>query len=246
MRRNILILFLAAATVFACNRSGKKDIRNYYFPVRQLEDGMVYAYASLRNDSLRDTTYWYYRSFPGDTAIFLTGTYYDALPAPQSFVREEMVRNGMLTSEVFLYTPDSLGKQQQIPVEILSGSAFPFEVVDSGGIFLYKIRFAFPSNPEDTITLIRNRRYLGDTTVVFQEESHKAVIFEVRELLESGNQSKGFVEPRYSGKEIYARGIGLVYSDKKISGDYLLVNQLLFRCSMEELEAIFRRKFPEM
>lgn len=243
-----IILFLVAAALLtgtACNRDGKKDLRNFYFPLKQLEEGMVYAYESVRNDTLRDTTYWYYRSILGDTAIFLTGTYYAQLPSPQQFVREEMVRNGMLTSEVFLYTTDSLGKQQPVPVEIISGSAFPFEVSDSGsGVFLYKIRFAFPANPYDTITLIKNRRYLSDTTFTFQNETNKAVVFEVKELLESGNHQQGYVEPRYGGKEIYAKGIGLVYTEKRISENYVIANRLLFRCSMAELEAIFLKKYP--
>ncbi|NUO01383.1 MAG: hypothetical protein HUU01_12295 [Saprospiraceae bacterium] len=244
-----LILILVSITTFAaissCERDGKKSLRDFYFPLKQLEDGMVYAYESARNDAQRDTTYWYYRSIRNDTGIFLTGTYYGSLPSPQQFVREEMVRNGMLTSEVFLYTTDSLGKQQPVPVEILSGSAFPFEVSDSGsGVFLYKIRFAFPANPYDSITLIKNRRYLRDTTYTFQEEAEKAVVLELKELVESGNRQQGFVEPRYGGREIYAKGIGLVYSEKKISENYTLANRLLFRCTMEELEAIFSRKYP--
>lgn len=245
MQRKIWILVsIALLAGVACNRDGKKDLRDFYFPLKQLEDGLVYAYETARNDSLRDTTYWYYRSFVSDTAIFLTGTYYGTLPSPQQFVREEMVRNGMLTSEVFLYTTDSLGKQHPVPVKILSGSAFPFEVSDSGGVFLCKIEFAFPANPQDTITLIKNRRYLGDTTFTFQNETNKAVVFELKELLESGNRQQGYVEPRYGGKEIYAKGIGLVYSDKKISEGYVLANRLIFSCSMDELVAIFGRKYP--
>jgi len=247
MQRKIWILVsMALLAGVACTRDGKKDLRDFYFPLKQLEDGMVYAYESARNDSLRDTTYWYYRSFLSDTAIFLTGTYYGSLPSPQQFVREEMVRNGMLTNEVFLYTTDSLGKQQPVLVEVLSGSAFPFEVSDSGGIFLYKIRFAFPANPEDTITLIKNRRYLGDTTFTFQNKTNKAVVFELKELIESGNRQQGYVEPRYAGKEIYAKGIGLVYSEKRISEGYALANRLIFRCSMDELVAIFQKKYPGM
>ncbi len=246
MQRKIWILVsMALLAGVACNRDGKKGLRDFYFPLKQLKEGMVYAYESARNDSLRDTTYWYYRSIRNDTGIFLTGTYYGSLPSPQQFVREEMVRNGMLTSEVFLYTTDSLGKQQPVPVEIISGSAFPFEVSDSGsGIFLYKIRFAFPANPLDTITLIKNRRYLSDTTFTFENETNKAVAFELRELVESGNRQQGYVEPRYGGKEIYAKGIGLVYSEKRISESYVLANRLIFRCSMDELVAIFEKKYP--
>jgi len=245
MQRKILILgCIALLAGAACTRDGKKNLRDFYFPLKQLEEGMVYAYESERNDTLRDTTYWYYRSILNDTAFFLTGTYYGSLPFPQQFVREEMVRNGMLTNEVFLYTTDSLGKQQPVPVEILSGSAFPFEVSDSGGVFLYKIRFAFPANPQDTITLIKNRRYLGDTTFTFQNETNKAVVFGLKEVAESGNSQRGYVEPRFGGKEIYAKGIGLVYSEKKISENYSLSNRLIFRCSMDELVAIFGKKYP--
>jgi len=246
MLRNIsVILCFTALCLAACNRSDKKNIRDFYFPLKQLKEGTVYAYESLQNDSLIDTTYWYYRSFISDSAIFLTGTYYGSFPEPQQFVREEMVRNGMLLNDMYLYVSDSTGKQQPVPTTILSGSVFPFEVSDSGGVFLYKVQFAFPTNSTDTITLIKNRRYLGDTTYTVQNELAQAVVFDLRELIESGNSQQGYVEPRYGGKEIYAKGKGLVYSEKQVNAELKLANRLVFTCTMEALEDIFKKKYPQ-
>lgn len=250
MQRNILVLGCAVAMVCAsCSREaedGKKSIRDFYFPLKKLEEGQAYAYESVRADGQRDTTYWFYRSEKNDTTTLLTGTYYGQLPYRQHSTQEEAVRNGMLTNKVTLYISDNLGHREAMPVKVISGSAFPFEVSDSGGIFLYKIQYAFPLKPQDTTTLIKNRRYLGDTTITVLEDNYRAVAFEVKELIESGNSQAGFVEPRYSGKEVYAKGIGLVYSEKQISEQEVLANRLIFRCSFEELAAIFRKKYPDL
>ncbi len=249
-QRNVLFFFFAAAMAcLSCereNEDGKNNIRDYYFPLKKLEEGMVYAYEGVRTDGVRDTTYWFYRSERSDAGTKLIGTYYGQLPYKQQSVEEEVVSNGMLTNKVALYISDNMGNRQPLPVKILSGSAFPFEVSDSGGVFLYKIQFAFPLKPNDSTTLIKNRRYLGDTTITFQDDSYRAVNIELKEMVESGNDQEGYVEPRYPGKEIYAKGIGLVYTEKKISEDYTMATRLIFRCSLEEMEAIFKKKYPDI
>jgi len=238
---SVLFFIIFVTGLSSCRENGLKDIRDYYFPLRELEEGLVYEYQPVYVDSLTPA-YWYYRSFIQEEGVFLTGTYYEYDLVPLQLVREELVRNGMLVQDVYLYEeePDSTGQQSQTAVEVLEGSAFPFEVTDSSGVFLYKIRWAPPQDSGAVITLVKNRRYLKDTVVQALGSTHDAVVFEVRELL--SYDKEGVFEQEYGGREIYAEGIGLVYYDKKIGGSRALSYALERRYPMNELEEQYEQR----
>lgn len=242
--RNAVFRFTLAALFFqflsSCEPGdGRRDIRDYYFPLKALADGLVYEYRPVSNDSMTPV-YWYYRSFRQDEGIFLTGTYYEYDLVPLQFIREELVRNGMLLDDIYLYEPDSAGRQLKVPVDILAGNAFPFEVSDSSGVFLYKIRWQPPSDPGATMTLIKNRRFLGDTTLTAGGETYTGIAFEVRELFE--REKNGVFEQEFSGLELYAKGVGLVYYKKEVTENLVLEYYLADRYSMTELEDQLRRR----
>ena len=228
----------------SCRNDGSKDIRDYYFPLKQLEDGLVYEYQPVYPDSLTPA-YWYYRSFIQEDGVFLTGTYYEYDLIPMQLVREELIANGMLVHDVFLYDEvrDSTGLQNRTSVEVLQGSAFPFEVSDSSGVFLYKIRWEPPQDSGAVITLVKNRRFVKDTLVEVSGNSMDAVIFDVRELL--SYDKEGVFEQEYGGREIYAKGVGLVYYDKKIGGNMAFSYALNRRYPMKELEQQYEQKIQE-
>lgn len=246
LRLSFLVLVFAILVIglSSCLESGPKDIRDYYFPLRELEDGLVYEYQPVEMDSLTPA-YWYYRSFIQDDGVFLTGTYYEYGLVPLQLVREELVRNGMLVQDVYLYeeATDSTGQQKRTAVEVLQGSAFPFEVTDSTGVFLYKIRWVPPGDSGAVITLVKNRRYLKDTVVMALGERHDAVLFQVQELL--SYDKEGVFEQAYGGQEIYAKGLGLVYYDKNIGKGARLSYALKRRYPMNELEKQYEQRIRE-
>lgn len=242
--QTIFYLAIGSLFFFACQSGdGSKNIREYYFPLRQLQDGLVYEYEAVNGDSLAPN-YWYYRSFVQEDGIFFTGTYYDAADlTPLQFVREEMVSNGMRLVDLYLYEPDSTGKAERTDAEIIAGSVFPFEVRDSGGVFVYHVKWTSPGEPATSTALIKNRRYAGDTTFTFQGKRYDCVVFEVRELLE--HEQEGFFEQEFSTVEWYARDLGLVYYRKEITTDLILEYRLADRYPMEQLEALFRQKMEQ-
>lgn len=226
----------------SCREGGPKDIRDYYFPLKQLEEGLVYEYQPVFQDSLTPV-YWYYRSFLRDDGVFLTGTYYEYNLIPLQLVREELVKNGMLLQDLFLYEADSTGRQLRTTAEVLAGNAFPFQVSDSSGVFLYKIRWNPPSDTAAVITLIKNRRYLRDTVIAYEEKKYDALVFGVRELLEYDKD--GVFEQEYGGREVYAKGLGLVYYEKEISKDLRLGYRLIARYPMSQLEETFKQRIEQ-
>ena len=240
--KNSAYWLMAFFLLTGCRQDRKRDIRDYYFPLNSLSEGMVYEYEAVYPDSLAPY-YWYYRSVPADQQMFLTGTYYEVDLIPRQLIREEMVGNGMLLEELSLFHTDSLGKQQPNPVKILAGNTFPFYVSLPGGVFLYRIEWQDPSDSSTTTTLIKNRRYLGDTTFLYKNKEYDCVAFEVKELVEVENE--GVLEQQFAGVEFYAKGVGLVYVRKQVSEQLSFAYALTDRYPMDTLEQKFLKVYGE-
>ena len=230
----ILTLLLSCETEYGDQR----NIRNFYFPVDELDDGLVYEYQPVNNDTF-PPVYWYYRNVRQKGGLYLIGTAYSPELLPVQLVTEAVVSNGMLLEDMYLFANDSLGGQTQIPVEIQAGSAFPFLVKDSTGVFLYKVKWSASDSSAVSTTLIKNRRFLGDTTFVYQGETYPAIQFYVKELIEQ--RAEGSLELEYDGVEIYAKDIGLVYYKKEIQEGFTQEYALAKTYPMTDLEAKFKQ-----
>lgn len=238
-KKIISILLFLAILFSSCKteHGDQRNIRKFYFPISALDDGLVYEYHAINNDTF-PPVYWYYRNVKKGDDVYLVGTAYDVNLLPNQLITEQIVSNGMLLEDMYLYVTDSLGKQKQIAVEIESGSAFPFLVKDSTGVFLYKVKWSLPDSPEVSTTLIKNRRFLGDTTYTYQGVNYDGVQFSVKELIEQ--RAEGSLEIEYDGIEIYARDLGLVYYKKEIQEGFTQEYALVKTYPMAELEAQFK------
>ena len=212
---------------FACSGDGKRDIRDYYFPVDDLRSGKVYEYDLAKGDS-SSPEYWYYRAFRRDSGLFLAGTYYDDHFRIGQIVRQKIVDNGVQVRDYFLYESDyETGKQVQTNAVIESPDMFPFRVRDSSGVFLFRLRYHPAADSSTTIYIIRNRIFLGDgPPFIFQGEEYPCIRFGLREVI--GNEKEGVAEIEGRGEEWYAKDLGLVYyrksfgKKKQVSFEYRL------------------------
>lgn len=228
----ILVLF----TVLSCQNPN--GLRPYYYPIETLTTGQVYEYQPVNNTEL-PPIYQYYATLKQDNSTFLTGMQYNAQLEPQQFIREEVVKNGMLLADTYLYHTDSLGKQQQVPIDIQSGNIFPFEAKDSSIVYLYKIQWEAPSDSlKITNTLIKNRRFQGWSSFTYQNKTYDCAEFSVLDLIDNEIEGQGHLEIEMKGKELYAKGIGLVYYEKaEVHGSFSQAYQLVDIYSMEKLTA---------
>lgn len=229
-------LFLVLFTLGACRNGAPRDIRNYYFPLKQLTEGLVYEYRA--SDTLTPA-YWYYRSILGKNGHFLTGTYYEQELAPLQMAREEMVSNGMLLRDLRLYSADSSGVARTTSVNIEHANVFPFQVTDSLGVFLYKISWA--DEEGQRITLTRNRRFVGDTIFHFEGRTWPGVVFSLIESIELDHPQQGYFEQQLQGREGYAKGLGLFFYGKAPKGQAPIIFSLRDRYPMPELEKKAKR-----
>ncbi len=223
----------------ACQSENKsKDIRNYYFPLKALKDGLVYEY-SPQGNTPSGPAYWYYRSIIQDGNVNLTGTYYENDLIPQQLSNESMTNAGMVLDDLFLYETDTATDTQiQIPVNVIHDDVFPFQVRENGGIFLYHVDWTSPLDSGAVLSVIKNRRYLRDTSFQLAGENYDALLFELKELV--AYDKEGVLEQEYAGIEIYAKGLGLVYYSKKVTEALHLQYRLKSRYPMEQLEEKFR------
>lgn len=237
-----LLLALALSVFSSCGDTvnEERDIKKYYFPVADLDQGLVYEYETA-GDERNPPFYYYYRNVRDAADLYLTGTYYDYNFTPIQFVREEVVKNGMTLSDFYFYTTDSLTqKQNRVPVEILNNNVFPFTVNETQpGVLLFSIKWDDPEPTGTEYTLIRNRQFAGDTTYVYQGKTYDAVQFYVRELID--NYNEGHLETEYDGLEIYAKDLGLVYFQKNVSEEFIIKYQLKDTYPMTVLEEKFSK-----
>jgi hypothetical protein len=234
-----LFLVLLSFFLFACGIGDKRDISEYYFPVKDLRGGKVYEYVVSQNDSVMPE-YWYYRAFVRDSGLFLVGTYYDHRFQIGQIVREKITKSGALAKECHLYEadpdPEVEGGQIHTTTIIDAPNKFPFSVSDSAGVFLFKLQFHPPDDPKATIYVIRNRRFLGDAPdFELDGKKYQCVKFALQEVI--GNEKEGAAEVEGKGEEWYAKGLGLVYYRKTYgSGGFKLEARLTDIFTMTELE----------
>ena len=234
----LLFLLLGLFLLHSCqSENTTKNIRSYYYPVADFMDGKVYEFKAV-NDSLAPF-YWYFRTTisRGDTII--TSEYFDHNFIVQQLTNEEIVKNGVILNDFYLYETDSItGQQTQNPVRVEVDNVYPFEVTDSTGLFLYKVFWRDYSQPNQKYRLIKNRHYMGEDTYTYKGQSFPCVRFLNRELLEI--EEVGFQEVTYNSVELYAKNIGLVYFRKEIEGNIVQEYELADIYDMTILEEKFR------
>lgn len=243
-----LTCLFAILTILSCQNTqdetetSKKNIEAYYYPVKELVNPLVYEYQSVNNDSLGNQ-YWYFNTIMTDTAAYFTANLYNDFFEVEQLSIEEYVSNGMLQKEYLLYGSNLEGQQIPFPAEIEYANAFPFEVSDSLGVFLQKMKWTFSEEPLHTTTLIRNRRYIGDDRYTDKGQEKEAVVFSVQEVIDDFNN--GSLETKTNGTEIYAKDLGLVYFKKRISENFVLEYELSDIYSMDQLEQKFKAMIVE-
>ena len=219
---------------------GKKNIRDYYFPLSQLkEKPMVYEYEFKTHDTTLHLYSYFQTVVQGDSISFV-GTDYDPSFQVMMMRREEMLANGMKLKDLRYYGSDSTGKAVEMKAIITGGAVFPFEVKDSNGVFINIIKYKDPKDSTHETTLTRNLRFLRTTTYLYKNQKYDALEFEKKDEQSERDLKQGGWQHLFTVKEIYAKGIGLVYSKRQVSDNETVEIRLIDTYPMEELEKKFK------
>lgn len=228
--RTLLGYCISVGLIMQCSSPGW-NARKFYFPLKDLKEGLVYVYENEGNLGPK-TVYWYYRSIISAEGVFLTAAYYENQSAPAQIVTEELVANGMMRRELFLLEEDQDGRSQRTQATIEVGDSYPFYIAQKGSIFLQR-QFWEDRNSGHRMTLIKNRIFEGDTIFEWQGKSPSSLNWKVKELLI--DEGDGDLELAFEGTEIYSEGVGLTYYSKQVSEGMLMAYRLKELISMEEL-----------
>lgn len=234
------ITVISLMTLGSC--SGKKDIRDYYYPLKALKEmPKVYEY----DYRLKDTTlkmYWYYQTIIQNDSIYFVGTCYNDEFQQLLLTREQQFANGMKLKDLFYFGTDSSGSSVRSRATIEGGAVFPFQVTDDKGIFINIIKYKDPKDSTIETTLTRNRRFVGSASYSYKNEQHDAIELEMKEEQSVSDPRKGGLSHIYTIQEIYAKDIGLVFTKREISEGQFLEMHLVDVYPMQDFETKFRDK----
>ncbi len=225
-----MCLFLIYHT--GCQPEFPKEIKQFYYPVDQLDEGLVYHYKSTTNDMKALDQYWFFKGNNLKNNSQFTGRYYNHHKQMLQYFSQNINKSGALLDEYQLYTTDS--NSEVIPVDILYNNVFPFEIKDTSAVYLYKLQYTSSADSSIT-TIIRNRRYSGQLDWEYRGLSYPAVQMALLEQIQ--NDKNGVITIDLKGYEIYAKGIGLVYTERFTQdGSTHIVDRLIDRISPSDFK----------
>jgi hypothetical protein len=197
-------------------QEGTPDLADYYLPLSTLSpEGVTYRYQN-QQDALAPLEVWFHQKLGSDRTLSIN---YD--PEGREVLRQydRFVENGVVIDSLVLISHDSTGKQHPVATNVISPNRFPFDVTDTSMIWLTRLEWWQPLDSLH-IVLARRRKFDGDTVWFFGKKERPAVRFTVEDTFET--ERVGWSSSQWSGEEIYARGIGLVYYKRQITNDLSL------------------------
>ena len=218
------IVMCCSIFIMACGHPGSRmeDISRYYFPLDSFPPaGMVYTYRNVKDPEGKPEIWRHVRKADGlleSTNFNLIYDFDSSNPEPDTVMvqrqYDRMASNGVITDSLILYAQDSTGSVRNIPVHIISPNRFPFVPVDSSNTWLTHMEWWQPGDSLHVI-LQRRRRFMGHTTWNNKGHSYAAVRFRTDDTFET--ERDGWTISSWTGEEIYALNIGLVYYKRNIS-----------------------------
>lgn len=198
------------------------NIESYYFPIHNLDGGMMFVY-KYKNATMPEF-YWHLQTQKQQDSLYLNIVELREDFSVQQKLTEQILPSGSKVVNYQIMDMDSTGQVDTATLDIESGVSYPFYVEDNGGVYIFQAKWFFPKNPEFKYTLVRNRRYGGPTTFRFKGKEIPAIKMNVKELIVT--ESDGWQELEFNKTEIYAKGLGLVFSKSILNDSLSLEYQL--------------------
>lgn len=245
LTRIVYFLIISIPVIIsACQGEQEKPSANYffkdyYYPIDELRSGKVYVYTPINNDSL-ESFFWYFINNGG----YLTRTEYNYKLQITQIVTEDVLRNGTSLHRFRLceYFPENPDICQPIDVNIESSAVFPFEMIDSSSVFLYKIAWNELTDTTIENSIIRNRHFMGYEKLNWKGKVYDGVKFGIREEISVGSEALGYQTFKAFTEEYYAKGIGLIRYSKNVQNVIKMEYELADTTNMKTLENLFNER----
>lgn len=242
--RRITYVSAAIVLTFAMGCESEADetalyLNKYYYNIHRFAGpGEVYVYKAASELALPEEI-WHYRFDPGYRGNYLNAVMYTPAGDPVQKSVERLNRDNaeLLSLELFYIEDDSL---HAIEAKINKPVTFSFAAIDEAPEINYELEYYDPSSDTDSVRVIlnRTRRVAGREIFYFEGKELPAVRIETREVLET--ETEGFTETEWTGTEIFAQDIGLVYYRKKINPQFTLEYTLHRRLTYDEFQTLYK------
>ena len=216
-----------------CGQSENISDRLYPYYINEQTfsgQGIVYVYQPVSNPEL-PAEYWHYRVIHDWRGNMLKSALYDpaGMLTQESVERLESDQAELMSLEL-MYAIDT-GTVTIVP-KINERGTFPFGLIDESPATTFQIEYWDTSEDSVRVILTKQRSLVERLEYPFEGRSVPAVRVAVTETLET--ETQGFTETTWSGTEIYAQDIGLVYYKKEINDQFILEYSLADRMTFEQ------------
>lgn len=213
----------------------------YYFPVEALKQGKVYEYSLMQDSAAFVTHYWLLQTeedAKGQT--FLIWKRYNPFFEQDQYIKEWIVKDGVVTVAYEMFIKDTATQISTRYVnKVEENIVFPFEAsLDTNMAYRFSCALTLPPDFV-TVRLIRDRQFSQPLVYPYQGKKVPAVAFACTDLYDLEDKEEGgYWEQKTASVEIYAEGIGLVYTEEKKEGKSSTINQLTHIYTLEEFEVL--------
>jgi hypothetical protein len=219
-------------------------LKSYYYPLKDLEDGLVYEYAYSSNQ--QTAYYWFLKQVKDEAGNWsLVGTRYGANFETEALTRERVYPNGTAYELYqFVVLDTATGKDNIYPHNISQPTAFPFEIpAKQGQAYRFQSKFNLPPDLTMNYEFTRDRQFSKFLEFDYQQKKQAAVEFVGYDYLTLNDTTNGgfFKLDSADMKEIYVQNIGLVQIERKAPSGQNVTWTLKARYSMDS----FLSKIPD-
>lgn len=232
------IIGIIIITILQSCQSKEVDLKDYYYPIDEFSEGLVYEYAAI-GESAEPTNYWFYQIETNKNKLFLAGLFYNKSGAVEQMTLEEITDSGTIASKYQIFSYDSTGQRLTADLNITKNQIYPFGQPDSKAIQRFNISWTDPVQTKYSNVLNRGRAFQKFTEYSYQGKQVKCAEFIMVETIEVEEKDAGVQTLETTTKELYAEGLGLVYYQKKIDEQVLYTYELKDRIRHIELKKRF-------
>ncbi|MFK7796381.1 MAG: hypothetical protein AB8E82_02930 [Aureispira sp.] len=217
------------------------NTQSYYFPVEELKQGKIYEYSVMQDSAAFVTHYWHLQTEVGAQGqTFLIWKRYNPFFEQDQYIKEWIVKDGVVTTAYEMFIKDSTAQNATRYVnKVEENIVFPFEAaLDSNMVYRFSCALTLPPDFV-TVRLIRDRQFSQPLVYPYQGKKVPAVAFACTDLYDLEDKEEGgYWEQKTTSVEIYAEGIGLVYTEQKNEEKISSINQLTHIYTLEEFEIL--------
>jgi len=221
-----LILFLLVLGACQTENEETQNLRSFYFPLEDLENGLVYEYQSLIDST---SEYWFYKKFVSGDSIMLLGQNYDKHLQVRQFQSELISDSGVKLLELDLFDEGAVGSINT-EVNITNADLFSFTRMDSTEKLIYHVDWE-DATQDMGIEIIKNRFQDNVYQMDFEGKRISYLKMLVSELVSI--RQDGHLDLEWYGEEWYAENIGLVFYSKETKEGEKFAYKLVKRTGIE-------------